>query len=696
MERPEERLFPLRTTGRGRAFLAGLALCLVLVSFAHAQDKTVSLAFVGPGRLAILGPGGGQALILSRMGSGAGGPSTQVLGAGGATRYDNATLKKDRTGNLYLVWEEPGPRRSGVGFGRISASGSVVPGRVRLFDEWNGLPDLGFDAAGHPWLTWVGGQPDARSLYVEDTVTGRVWRLASASAFLAPRLVCDGQGSLRVFWGETGASRFRLISRAFKGLSWSPAVTVRFSGPFPIESFDAAVDEAGTAWVVWSELNGKACAVCVSREANAAWSAPAVLSTNAPAQNIGPSVAIAEGVGPVVSWVRSSGGRSVLCLRVSASGQWGRETVIPGVAAAAAIPQVAVESGSVGLAWIEHGQARGRIIPLARLIAAGPLPPPLPPGPAAIWDFFARLFPFLLLNPDLGDSSYIGFGDSITYGVINSEYHPELGYIPRLEALLTSSYGASHVDNEGVGSEITANGLARLDGVLAADLARYILVLEGTNDTITKIYNPDVTQSNLELMVGHSRGFGTFPAMGTLLPRFDDLARPDRVQEVNTRIHSLAGVLAVPLVDFFTLFNDYPSSDGGVMSLLSDDKLHPNEKGYQFMAQKWFEAIRDFPFPPVDVQVRREYDKLFFFQNAGNTLTWSDNAKIFDKTKIQEYRLYRKLSNSGDDAYALLAVVQGSHQYFDSAIASGAEYTYVISAVTTDGAEGPASAPVTF
>ncbi len=696
-----EELETRRTKGdlRVRAAALGVFGFLFLLSLrAWPQDKTVSLAFVGPGRLAIAGSTGGRGFVIDRLDASGSLRTTQTLGPQLAARRANEFIKKDRNGDLYLVWEEPGVGGSRVGFGRAEAKGTIASEPLRLPSGWNSLPDLVFDASNGAWLAWVNADSGSHSLLVRQTAGGRTLRLASARAFLRPRLASDGQGRVWVFWGETSPDSFRILFRVRAGGTWTPAVVAWDAGPLAIESFDAAVDDAGTAWIAWSQFGGRGYEVRVKQMKPGPVGQAVPVSTDPDAQNIGPSIALAKGWGPVVSWVRLRGKQSSFCLRLSSGGSWSREKVVAGVDVTEALPRLAVEGGAVGIVWSSGGKPAGRVIPLARLASQGP--PAARPRPLSgffdLWELLGRLFPSLILNPDLDESSYIGYGDSITYGVINSENHPDLGYVPRLEALLDENFGPSKVINEGVGSQITANGLAHLGEVLAADLARYILLLEGTNDTVTLIYNPDVTDFNLRQMAVQSRGFGSFPALATLLPRFDAAARPDRILEVNERIRESTALLAVPLVDFYALFTDYPIADGGVMSLISGDGLHPNEKGYQFMAEKWFEAIRDFPFPPQSVRVSREYDRIFFFEKPGNMLSWEDNNKVFDKTRIQGYRVYRKPRTAGDGSYALIATPEGTRQYFDTNIDPGLSYTYVIATVMAGGMEGPASVAVTL
>jgi lysophospholipase L1-like esterase len=695
-------LLAVASLRRLRPFALGLAFVSGLAAAGGAQERPVSLAFTGPGRLAVLGRGPGGEIVLERRAAGTEARSVRALDISGARHVSNPVLVKDRSGSLYLVWEEPGREHSRVGFGRLAENGAVKPESVSQPPGWNGLPSLAFDARNVPWLVWVNDGVEEQTLLARQTLSGRTWTLAAAGAMLAPKVLGDAAGRVWVFWGETGPAEYRILFRVFDGLRWSPARTAWEAGPAVVQSFSAAVDDFGSAWVVWSQFAAGHYGIYARRLVRDGWSATVPLSpAGDPAENMAPSLGLAPGLGPIAAWVRADGRTDEFCLRAFALDQWGPVRVVPGVDARESLPRMTVEDGSVGIAWVARDSLQSRVLPLQK-IPGLPAPEfPAAPGrlrPDAEYRIRSLLskLPSIIYNPELDESAYIAYGDSITLGVIDSEYHPALGYVPRLEALLTEDFGPTEVINEGVGSQITMNGLAHLDGILEADLARYILILEGTNDTVTLIYNPDVTGSNLQEMVRRSRAFGSYAALGTLLPRYDVDARPERIIEVNSRIREFADVLAVPLVDFYTLFTDYPESEGGVLSLLSEDLLHPNEKGYQFMAQNWYETIRDFPFPPVGITIRREYDKIFFYQKPGNMIDWEANPKIHDPATIQGYRLYRKLSAAGDDTFELIVTVEGNLQYFDTAISPDKEYTYVISTVTTEGREGPASSPVTF
>jgi hypothetical protein len=161
---------------------------------------------------------------------------------------------------------------------------------------------------------------------------------------------------------------------------------------------------------------------------------------------------------------------------------------------------------------------------------------------------------------------------------------------------------------------------------------------------------------------------------------------------LNDKIRELAEDFPIPLAEQFDLFYEYPEEDGGWKSLLSDYN-HPTEEGYQLMAEEWFEEIRNFPFPPINLKVERVYDEILFYRELGNHITWLDNPKIYDKNSIKAYTIYRKKVEEGDDQFQHLTTVFNQLEYFDKDISSSNGYTYTISTLRTDDMEGPCSQP---
>lgn len=188
------------------------------------------------------------------------------------------------------------------------------------------------------------------------------------------------------------------------------------------------------------------------------------------------------------------------------------------------------------------------------------------------------------------NETYIAFGDSITAGVGDEE---DLGGYPfRLETLLDQQVTPSTVLNEGYPGETTFQGVNRIDGVLQQDQARYILLMEGTND-IYLHYSTESIAFNLGVMIDKSRAFGTLPVLATIIPLRnlpgDPMVDPGNLatMDLNDRIRQLAQDKGVTLVDQFQAFSNYPD----YRYTLYSDFHHPNGQGYDLMAETWFNGV---------------------------------------------------------------------------------------------------------
>lgn len=190
-------------------------------------------------------------------------------------------------------------------------------------------------------------------------------------------------------------------------------------------------------------------------------------------------------------------------------------------------------------------------------------------------------------------NSFIAFGDSITYGMV--DYNPEAeGYVPRLERLLREAYSEKlKVLNRGVPGETTLAGLSRIEGVIKQDPSLYILIMEGTNDVWH--YPAWFTALNLEEMIKISLSFKMKPLLANIIPKafWAEFLNP-RIEEINEYITQIAQKYKIPLVDQYNAFISYPEEKGGWRALYSGHN-HPNEIGYQLMAEVWFDSISKLP-----------------------------------------------------------------------------------------------------
>ncbi len=188
---------------------------------------------------------------------------------------------------------------------------------------------------------------------------------------------------------------------------------------------------------------------------------------------------------------------------------------------------------------------------------------------------------------------YVAFGDSLTSGVGSRDLS---GYRLGLEARLKLRWGKAEVVNEGEGGTRSDQGLPRLAGVLSTYRPAYVLIDYGTND-----YNHDCRQTgecptipSLRAMIREAKAAKTMPVVATLLPGnpgwTDELsiARNFWTDRVNADIVALAREEGAALADLDDAFRRNAS-----FPRLYTDFLHPNERGYDVMAEEFYRAISE-------------------------------------------------------------------------------------------------------
>ncbi len=609
-------------------------------------------------------------------------------------------IKTDPQGKIWAAWETWETGRSRV---RLASFGSAGIESVSTLGRPEGndlLPDLAFSADGRPWATWVNSQASETSVVVMDVAGQRIWSVGreSAASITSPRVVIDPRGPVWAFWNVTAGSTGEIVYRRLEGQTWTaPALVRRLTG-WPAVNPDAGLDPSGTLWLTWSGYDGTGYRIYLTRWTGAGWTREAAVSRNAGA-NLFPALAFdAQGL-PLVSWVSAADRRREIRLSVFKNGRATEESVLDTQPDRPGPPRFIQRDGQASIILKSGDGLRVQSITPAFL--------------SGLTSAAAAPAPRLLDNPKFDENKYAGIGDSITFGYVDYYPYPERGYIPRLNTILEANYGSQRVVNEGWGGEVTAEGLVRIDRVFIADLARYILIMEGTNDVVFEEISIDSSAFNLRQMVRKCLAAGAFPAIATILPRYDDYGvQPvfhSRILSLNTKIRQVAADLAVPLVDMYAAFSGYPAANGGVLSLLSKDLKHPSDKGYQFMAETWFSEIRNFPFPPVNLNIEKSSPERLQRtsprgrlnpaprtsspapsdprQLYGNRLTWAASPKIFDPGRVLGYRIYRKKSAAAG-TFQFLTFVQAPLEFFDRGIAAVGSFSYAISTLRQDGVEG--------
>ena len=214
--------------------------------------------------------------------------------------------------------------------------------------------------------------------------------------------------------------------------------------------------------------------------------------------------------------------------------------------------------------------------------------------------------------PQLSATRMVAFGDSITAGALSpcaslsssfesyslredlrlivASIDVATSYPAKLQTLLRSRYATQQptVLNEGVGGEKVEDGVRRLPGILNMDRPQALLLQEGINN-INGGAPASVVVDGLRTMIRQARGFGIPVLLGTLLPERPGGCRAFAVNDIppaNTQIRAMATSEGAFVVDLYQTF------DGKTSVLLGPDGLHPNEAGYDAIAQTFFDGIR--------------------------------------------------------------------------------------------------------
>lgn len=606
-------------------------------------------------------------------------------------------LAMDRAGGLWVFGEEWSPRQSGVFLGRLDRKTADFKSAFRRDTGLNRSPDVAFDAMNTPWLGWTDGKGDGERVCVAAITAGRSWTVAAGPGLVVARvrLLADAAGHVWLFWAGAYKKERGVYFSEFDGTAWSAPAKAGGRGDFPCLDPEPAVDGQGRLWLLWSGYDGERYGIDYAVRNGRSWSATRGIPGVPGEASRSPRLVFLYGTEPVAVWDETRGRDHRTMASVFQNNDWTGPEAVGISGGQGEYSKIAAAGDRIAIIGREGPAIVSSFLTFAQ-VKFGTVPKAFSTGLKSNRGGKSR--PAILFNPLLSESGYIGFGDSITYGYMDYEEAPDKGYPPRLQILLNQAFGTTTVFNDGIGGETTPYGATRIDRVISSRQARYILIMEGTNDVKLLEIPIDTTLFDFKEMLRKCLAAGVFPAISTILPRRDWIAYytlyTDRFDEVNLNIPLIAAEKGVPMLDLFKVFDEYP--DGGPDALLSTDLVHPNEKGYQVMADHWYSAIRAFPFPPAQIQVRKDTDKILFYRKPGNVLSWVTNPKIADASIISRVKLFRRKRGEGTAQFILLATVSGVSTYFDDAIDSGTTYEYILVSVRNDGIEGPASDPVTI
>lgn len=583
---------------------------------------------------------------------------------------------QDRKGQTWITWQTH-PRRypqilaarlTSEGFKDLTEVSKNIPGK-------NIFPCMAVTPDSTPWSAWINIQGEKCRLKVKNLLTERIWTLDQSLEFnlFSPQLLVDGTGYLWAFWVGKRTGLDEILGSFYDGYVWSKPFSISTDPDVPSFFPSAALGPNDYPWVVWSGYDGEDYEIYLRSWNGQKWTPKEKITQNRHLSDGEPTLAFFLHSYPVIAWSQTIGDRKEILVAHKAAGKWQLENIFVQQGRNNR-PFLFSSSDKMLISWEKEG-----VIYLTSFI----------PGTGDIIDlhqenYVQQIQPPLHLQPD----EFIAFGDSITYGWDNGDAK-ERGYPPRLLKLLPDTFKTPNVYNRGVPAEATWEAVGRVFNVITTDLALYLLLMEGTNDVSNESYSLDATAFNLKEMAKKCLNFGVIPLISTIIPRARSrwtAIAEERTLLLNEKIRILATDHPLILVENFQNFYDYPASSGGYESLISTDNLHPNDKGYQFMAETWYAKIKQIPFPPVKIKAKTSTG------GAETNLTWEDDPRITHDSRIAFYRIYRKANNI--DEFSHIGTVDASaYNYSDTNLIPGKSYVYSLASVNSDGVASALSEP---
>jgi lysophospholipase L1-like esterase len=215
-------------------------------------------------------------------------------------------------------------------------------------------------------------------------------------------------------------------------------------------------------------------------------------------------------------------------------------------------------------------------------------------------------------------NTYIGFGDSVTWGEIEGVQRLDLCYLTRMQALLADPgyenyYGASYFVNLGVPGNSTLAGADRVDKDLDGHAGLYFLLMLGVNDVIRTDFSIASSLENLGYIIDAAKAHGMRVIASTLTPSKAGFSQHqyywDNLHSLSNGIIALAREKNIPSIDPLTLFLGTDPPDGwrklleNVIPGISSGN-HPNAAGHRLIASLFAPALVTFPpLPPHDITV---------------------------------------------------------------------------------------------
>ena len=405
---------------------------------------------------------------------------------------------------------------------------------------------------------------------------------------VTPTITATMDGEIWAAWTTLEKGQDRIFYCTLKGDTWSSPQPM--STPFSSNTSPAlAVDENQTLWMVWSGYDGEDNEIYFATWEGAQWSSPLRVHTDNTVPDILPEIYMEPSGDLIVRWQSFNGKQYESFFSKWNGADWENLNADPFPDRADNLLSNESDTINSMLDFIPT-TAMGTLL----IKEHGPLKLEslrhIKEEEINIGND-TDIQQSLSLDAASSSTTIIGFGDSITQGYpyLQSPCNgcTNYGYIPYLKNLFDSISQSVTVRNYGYGGESTSNGVNRINSVLSNNSgAGYTLIMEGTNDYWYGISH-QTTVTNLGIMIDKSRQYSIEPIVATITPDTQANGAGKNIPSLNSLIRAKASQKGAQLADQYNAcvgnWGDLASPPG--------DYLHPNNSGYQVIAQTWFNKI---------------------------------------------------------------------------------------------------------
>jgi len=368
-------------------------------------------------------------------------------------------VKKDKAGKIWLVWEEKKPEKSDIYVAQLKNRRIVNQISLTTYQKgFNFSPYIDFSFRNELWVAWVNYSQQKYTILVKNVTTDQIWEINSSliSSALSPQIIIDGTEKIWLFCVGQLRNHDEILYTNFDSERWREPLSLNQYSDVPHITPSISLDYNGFPHIVWSAYDGDDYELYYSYWDGIKWIQEKRITNNQNIADTYPSISLLLDTIPVVVWSRYINEKREVCLSYKSGEEWSSEINISGGKSITNPPKLTSLGERIGITWQEKNEIKTALLHFHKLQEFFFLKKKNADPLRTQASGFSRI-------QALDKDKYIGFGDSITYGIINYEAAPELGYVPRLEELIDENIRDSEVINRGIGGEKTAEGLSRIN-----------------------------------------------------------------------------------------------------------------------------------------------------------------------------------------------------------------------------------------